>query len=162
MDIPSTPVTLYAGHTPLAVIDQRLFALLDHQDQAEQWVITPVPQHGDDAVIIETHDHAAGMVLPNPQPGTQVTVQPLIAGRSYPPTFPPHEVWIATPLTNDDNLSPEPHTTAFALRPQSADPDQHIGRSPVEEASMLPKPIVLLPGETEPTPFTAIPTPLPE
>lgn len=154
METPSGTITLYAGHTPLGIIDQRLFAILDDHDQAAQWVITPVPQHGPDAVIIETHDHSAGMLLPDEQAGTQVAVRPLIAGRSYPPTYPPNEVWIATPLT--DPNAPEP--TAFSLRPRSASPDHYIGRPPVEETSMLPKRIVLLPEGTQPTPFIATPT----
>jgi len=82
-------VALYAGYAPLGVIDERLFALLVEHGQAARWIVTPVPQHGENAVIIETHDQTAGMLLPDQQPGTQVAVQPLIAGHSYPPTYPP-------------------------------------------------------------------------
>jgi len=151
-------VTLYAGNAPLGVIDERLFALLTDHDQAAQWVITPVPQHGEDAVIIQSHDRSTGMLLPDQQPGTQVAVRPLIAGHSYPPTYPPNEVWTATTLTGQAVPGLAPDTAAFTLRPHSAGPDQYIGRRRVEELSMLPKRIVLLAGGTDPTPFIAVPT----
>lgn len=159
METPNAAVTLYAGHAPLGVIDKRLFALLLDHDRAEQWMITPVPQHGENAVIIQTHDGSAGMLLPDQRPGTQVAVQPLIAGQSYPPTYPPDEVWIATPLAGQDAPGLEPGTAAFTLRPQSAGTNQYIGRPPIEELSMLPKRIILLTEGTEPTPFIAIPNP---
>ena len=150
-------VTLYAGHAPLGVIDQRLFALLTDHEQAAQWVITPVPQHGENAVIIQSPDRSTGILLPDQQLGTQVAVRPLIAGHSYPPIYPPNEVWTATTLTGQ--VAPElaPGTAAFTLHPHSAGPGQYIGRRRVEELSMLPKRIVLLADGTEPTPFIAVP-----
>jgi hypothetical protein len=155
----NAPVTLYVGYAPLGVIDERVFALLADHDQAAQWVITPVRQHGENAVIIQSHDRATGMLMPDQEPGTQVAVRPLIAGHSYPPTYPPNEVWTVTPLTGQAAPGLEPDTAAFTLHPHSAGPDQYIGRRRVEELSMLPKRIVLLADGTEPTPFIAIPDP---
>jgi hypothetical protein len=69
MDTLRGTVTLLAGHAPLGVVDDGLFALLVDHDRAEQWVVTPVPRYGENAVVIETHDRAAGMMLPDQQPG---------------------------------------------------------------------------------------------
>jgi len=157
MDTLRGTVTLLAGQAPLGVVDDRLFALLVDHDRAEQWVVTPVPRYGKNAVIIETHDRSAGMVLPDEQPGTQVAVRPLIVGRSEPPSYPPDEVWIATPLPGDGAPDLMPNAGAFTLRPMSVSANQFIGRQFAEDLSLLPKRIVLRAEGDEPTPFIAIP-----
>jgi hypothetical protein len=155
MGIVSGTFTLYAGQTPLGVLDDKLFAFLVPPIRAHEWTITPVPQHGEDAVIIQTVDLAEGLLLPSDDPGTQVAVRPLIAGRSEPPTYPPDEVWVVTPLADLPDLAPD--AAAFTLRPQSVSDDHFIGRGEIEDLSMRPKPIVLRPPGAEPAPFIAIP-----
>lgn len=152
----SQTVFLYAGETPLGILDNQLVAFLIPPLRAQEWIITPVPQHGDDAVIIETADHTAGLLLLDEKTGTPVAVGPLIAGRSEPPTFPPNEVWIRTPVPESDAPALAANGTAFTLRPQSAS-DQFIGRNTIEDLSMRPKRIVLRPPRAEPTPFVALP-----
>jgi hypothetical protein len=177
MDTLNAPVTLYAGHSPLGVIDERLFALLSDHEQAERWVITPVPQHGENAVIIQTYDGIAGMLLPHQELRTQVAVRPLIAGLSYPPTYPPDEVWIALALTGQDAPGLEPNTTAFTLHPQSAGPTstsaEHASKnspcdpnpsscSPKEQGPRHSSPSPIHNPQIQPTSFpTATPTPDP-
>jgi len=158
MAIPSGTFALYAGEASLGVLDNKLFAFLVPPIRAHEWIITPVPQHGDNAVIIQTEDLAEGLLLPADDPGTQVAVRPLIAGRSEPPVYPPAEVWVVTPMTEPETLNLAPDAAAFTLRPQSISEGQFIGRSQIEDLSMRPKPIVLRPPGAEPTPFIAIPT----
>ena len=157
MGIVSGTFTLYIGQTPLGVLDNKLFAFLVPPIRAHEWTITPVPQHGEDAVIIQTADLAEGLLLPADDPGTQVAVRPLIAGRSEPPTYPPDEVWVVTPLAEGDAPDLAPDAAAFTLRSQSVGDDQFIGRNEIEDLSMRPKPIVLRPPQAEPAPFIAIP-----
>jgi Peptidase inhibitor I66 len=158
MDTLCGTVTLQAGQAPLGVVDDRLFALLVDHDRAEQWVVTPVPRYGENAVVIETHDRSAGMVLPDEQPGTQVAVKPLIVGRSEPPSYPPDEIWIATPLPGAGAPDLTPNAGAFTLRPMSVGANQFIGRQLAEDLSLLPKRIVLRAEGDDPTPFIAIPS----
>jgi Peptidase inhibitor I66 len=157
MGIVSGTFTLYAAQTPLGVLDSKLFAFLVPPIRAHEWTITPVPQHGENAVIIQAVDDADGLLLPADDPGTQVAVRPLIAGRSEPPTYPPDEVWVVTPLAEPDAPDLVPDAVAFTLRPQSVSDDQFIGRNEIEDLSMRPKPIVLRRPHAEPTPFIAIP-----
>jgi hypothetical protein len=157
MGIVSGTFTLYIGQTPLGVLDNKLFAFLVPPIRAHEWTITPIPQHGDDAVIIQTADLAEGLILPADDPGTQVAVRPLIAGRSEPPTYPPYEVWIVTPLADGDTPDLVPDAAAFTLRSQSVGDDQFIGRNEIEDMSMRPKPIVLRRPHAERAPFIAIP-----
>jgi peptidase inhibitor I66 len=157
MGIPSGTFTLYAGQTPLGVLDNKLFAFLVPPIRAHEWTITPVPQHGENTVIIQTTDFTEGLLLPSDEPGTQVAVRPLIAGRSEPPTYPPDEVWVLTPLTEHDSPDLAPDAAAFTLRPQSVSDDHFIGRNEIEDLSMRPKPIVLRPPGAETAPFIAIP-----
>src|SRR5262245_20836443 len=96
--LPKT-VALYIGETRLGVLDNELYAFLIPPIRVDEFIITPVPQHGENAVIIETADRATGLLLPGAETGTHVAVGPLIAGRSEPPHFPPNEVWILTTLT---------------------------------------------------------------
>ena len=160
MDTLSGTCTLYAGQAPLGVVDDRLFAFLGEDERVERWVVTPVPQHGENAVIIETHDRSAGMLLPDERPGTQVAVTPMIVGTSEPPSFPPNEVWIATPLAAEHASGLDPSTAvAFTLRSMSVGADQFIGRQEAEDRSMLPKRIVLLPEGTPTAPVVAVPRP---
>lgn len=157
MGIASGTFTLHAGQTPLGVLDHKLFAFLVPPIVAYKWTITPVPQHGENAVIIQTADLVEGLLMPADDPGTQVAVRLLIAGRSEPPTYPPNEVWVVTPLAEREEPDLAQGAVAFTLRPQSVSDDHFIGRSQVEDASMRPKPIVLRPPRAEPTPFIAIP-----
>lgn len=152
MDQLRGPVTLHAGGAQLGVLDDRLVAFLVPPLRAQEWIITPVPQHGDNAVIVEKADRGAGLVLPDQRPGTQVAVTSLVAGLSYPPHFPPSEVWLVAAFAEESGPNP-----AFTLCSQLAGDAQYIGRHHAEDKSLRPKPIVLLPEGVEPMPFVAIP-----
>lgn len=159
MDQLSGPVTLHVGGAQLGVLDNQLYAFLVPPLRPEKWIITPVPQHGPDAVIIEKADRSAGLVLPEKNPGTQVAVTPLIAGMSEPPHFPPNELWLIAALAEQDTPELAPNAAAFTLCSRIAGSDQYIGRNQIEDRSLRPKPIVLLLEGAEPAPFVAIPTP---
>ncbi|KAJ3555721.1 hypothetical protein NM688_g2415 [Phlebia brevispora] len=75
-----------------------LWAFLDKTEQAQatEWIVTPVPQAGPDAYIILSPDDLVGWAAAkelHPE-HEQIRVQPLISGRSHPPYYPPHEVFI--------------------------------------------------------------------
>ena len=139
----------------MGVLDGQLVAFLVPPIRAEEWIITPVPQHGEDAVIVQRAD-GTGLVLPGADTGTPVAVRPLIAGRSEPPTYPDNEVWIMTPLAAPETTELNPKASVFTLRSRLAGDDQCVGRRQVEDRSLRPKPIVLLAPQAEPTPFVAI------
>jgi hypothetical protein len=154
VDVLSGPVTLHVGGAQLGVLDNQLVAFLVPPIRAEEWIITPVPQHGENAVVVEKADRSAGWVLPDQQAGTPVAVTPLIAGVSEPPHFPPNEVWLIAPLTEESDLAP--NTAAFTLCSQLAGEGQYIGRHQIEDRSLRPKRIMLLPEGMETMPFVAI------
>jgi hypothetical protein len=86
MGIVSGTFTLYIGQTALESWTICLSRFSSRLSEPYEWTITPVPQHGEGAVIIQTADLAEGLLLPADDPGTQVAVRPLIAGRSEPPS----------------------------------------------------------------------------
>jgi hypothetical protein len=86
MGIVSGTFTLYIGQTALESWTICYSRFSSRLSEPYEWTITPVPQHGEGAVIIQTADLAEGLLLPADDPGTQVAVRPLIAGRSEPPS----------------------------------------------------------------------------
>ncbi|KAI0789335.1 hypothetical protein C8Q75DRAFT_806981 [Abortiporus biennis] len=59
----------------------------------QNWKITAQPRHGENVYTIEASDSAEGWVIPEPEELTPVIVRPLIVGASYPPFFPPSELF---------------------------------------------------------------------
>ncbi|KAE9391951.1 hypothetical protein BT96DRAFT_924990 [Gymnopus androsaceus JB14] len=73
--------------------------LITEQASSQAWIITAQPQHGPNQYTIETADRQTGWVV---QPGRRrsesVAVRPLIVQPSFPPRFPPTELWTITPV----------------------------------------------------------------
>ncbi|KAI0793524.1 hypothetical protein C8Q75DRAFT_713078 [Abortiporus biennis] len=81
-----------------AGLDGKLVAILIPDMAPPQiWKITPQPRHGENVYTIEASDSAEGWVVPEPEelltPASTVVVRPLIVGPSYPPFFPPSELF---------------------------------------------------------------------
>ncbi|KAF9524449.1 hypothetical protein CPB83DRAFT_838895 [Crepidotus variabilis] len=76
-----------------AAIDNKLFAILENAPPAENWIINKVPQAGENKYIISKGDGSAGWVN---GVSTQVSVTPLYVSPSFPPYYPPNEVWEIT------------------------------------------------------------------
>ncbi|KIJ56044.1 hypothetical protein M422DRAFT_150632 [Sphaerobolus stellatus SS14] len=77
---------------PSASIDHRVVALLSEGEEAGQWRIKAVPQHGPNRYIITTQDQDDGWVAPN-DPYEQLMCKPLIASLSLPPRYLPNSVF---------------------------------------------------------------------
>ncbi|KAJ3862160.1 MAG: serine protease inhibitor, partial [Lentinula lateritia] len=76
---------------PTTHIEDHVFALLIHQEQATKWTIEAVPRHGKNAYIIKGSD-GKGWVAPE-KVGEQIIYRTLIVGPSEPPTFPLNQVF---------------------------------------------------------------------
>ncbi|KAH7922327.1 hypothetical protein BV22DRAFT_1037609 [Leucogyrophana mollusca] len=81
---------LSIGGAPTGVINNALYAFLLGEPY-EEWIITYRPNHR--AYTIEKEDMRAGWVMPSEDDYTQIAVRPLIVGPSFPPFFPPTELW---------------------------------------------------------------------
>ncbi|KAJ2911657.1 hypothetical protein MD484_g8756, partial [Candolleomyces efflorescens] len=69
------------------------------------WKVEHVPQHGDDAYIVTNLKFGGpslGWVVTEPAPYAQVAVRPLISTPSFPPRFPPNEVFDFIRADDDD------------------------------------------------------------
>ncbi|MGA5822359.1 I66 family serine proteinase inhibitor [Kitasatospora sp. NPDC094028] len=123
---------LYIGGAPLSVVDDKLVALLGEHDQQLTviWKIEPDERTGRNAVVISTENGAAGWVVPKPGGRQQIEIRPLAVFDTFPPTYPPNEVFLLKPLyEGPDN--------AFTVH--SAADDGLVGRSLIEDKSLLPK-----------------------
>ncbi|THU89591.1 hypothetical protein K435DRAFT_677610, partial [Dendrothele bispora CBS 962.96] len=83
---------------PTANIDNLVFALLINEDEAEEWRIEAVPQHGENRYIITTQDQQNGWVAPDTLE-EQINCKPLVVMQSLPPQYPPTEVFEIIPAT---------------------------------------------------------------
>ncbi|KAJ3756393.1 serine protease inhibitor [Lentinula raphanica] len=81
---------------PTTHIDDHVFAILIHQEDATKWNIEAVPQHGEGKFIITTGD-GKGWIAPG-NANEQIIYRTLKVGRSEPPTYPLNEIFQITRL----------------------------------------------------------------
>ncbi|CAM5424690.1 MULTISPECIES: I66 family serine proteinase inhibitor [Streptomyces] len=133
-DLPMSPLALWLRGAPAFVRDGRLFTDLTGDRDPERWVLTAQPQHGPDMFTIERSDRSGvGLVVPEDE-GEPVAVRPLLVMPSYPPHYPPNELFRITPA--------DPARRAYLVTSAlSDDAPRHLARSRVEDLSLRPKPV---------------------
>ncbi|KAH8092541.1 hypothetical protein BXZ70DRAFT_1067063 [Cristinia sonorae] len=91
---------LRIGGAPTAKVDDRLFAILiDGEPNPEVWKVTHPERNASNEFIVETNNSEAGWVIQdNSEDNDQILVKPLIVGKSFPPFYPPTEVFKFTPV----------------------------------------------------------------
>lgn len=139
-ELPMSPLTLWLRGAPAFVRDGLLFTDLIGDQRPEQWVLTAQPQHGRDTFTIELASRTgAGLVVPEDE-GEPVGVRPLIVMPTYPPRFPPNELFRITPV--------DPARRAYLVTSALTDgPPRHLARARVEDMSLRPKPVFARGGE---------------
>ncbi|CAL1706523.1 unnamed protein product [Somion occarium] len=90
---------LKAFGSPTAAIDKKLFAILNDLYPAQEWVVTRIPQAGEDAYTVRKPDSPEGWFTA--ETDEQIKVQHLIVGPSEPPFHPPGNVFIFKLLLED-------------------------------------------------------------
>jgi len=122
---------LSANGAPTVAISGKVYAALLPDPPAENWVITPVSASGEDVVMIQTGDLSKAWTVPSNDDSTQITVEPLISGAPA-----PNQLFRI--------VLPEPDLQN-RIQILTKISDQGIGRSRVEDFSLLPKRVVVLP-----------------
>ena len=125
-------VVISAKGAPLADINQHVFAILLPTPPPTEFTVTPVSGG------VELTDRATGGVVyaPGTEPLTQLAVAP--AGHTT-----ANSVWILRDA-DGNTLHSVPASGMYTL--ELAGTDQFIGRASVEDHSLLPKKVVLLPA----------------
>ncbi|CAL1706507.1 unnamed protein product [Somion occarium] len=90
---------LKAFGSPTAAIDEKLFAILNDLYPAQEWVVTRIPQAGEDAYTVLKSDSGEGWFTA--ETDKQIHVQRLIVGLSEPPFHPPGNIFIFKCLLED-------------------------------------------------------------
>jgi len=97
--------TVRALGAPTGAIDGQLFAVLLDFPPAEDWIITPQPQHGENTYTIEKNDRSGGWVVDDEEVfgnARAIKVKPLIATKSLPPQYPNTELFTFVRVDRDD------------------------------------------------------------
>ena len=125
-------VVISAAGAPLADINQDVFAILLPTPPPTEFAITPVSGG------VELTDRATGGVVY--APGTGPLTQLAVAAAGHTPA---NSAWILRDA-NGNTLDSVPASGMYTL--ELAGTDQYVGRAPVEDRSLLPKKVVLLPA----------------
>ena len=122
---------LRASGAPTVAIKDKVYAELLNEESAQKWVITPVSASGEDVVTIQTDDRSKAWTVPSDNPdGTQITLEPLSSGSPA-----PNQIFrIVFP-------EPDSQDRIYLLTNSSK---QYVGRSFIEDRSLLPKRIVVI------------------
>lgn len=83
--------------SPVGENDGLLFAFLIGEEQGREWKIEACPQMGENCFVIMRPDEPVGWCVPElEEDRVQIAVRPLISTRSFPPKYPPNEVFVIT------------------------------------------------------------------
>ena len=133
-----TVVRIRVNGAPMGVRDNKVWAFLLDEGQETAWVITSV---GDSVQLAE---RASGKVLamPSTEPFAQAELAAKDAANSR---------WTLRRLDDEGYTSVQTITESGYYSLVLAGAKQSLGRNPVEDRSLLPKKVVLLPDEVEPS-----------
>ncbi|KIK02598.1 hypothetical protein K443DRAFT_96532 [Laccaria amethystina LaAM-08-1] len=93
---------LKANGAPAFSEDGLVFvSLLEDSNINVKWRITAVPHVGHNVYLPRTHMEVGYRVLATAKSYTQVAFRPLIVGPSFPPFYPPTQLWIISPFDNN-------------------------------------------------------------
>lgn len=130
----SGTVTLRIGGGSVVVLDDGLVWAALIEAEPDRWVVVPVAEG-----VQFKHEQTGNLLaLPDLEPYIQVQ-----ADSSAPDTS--SSCWVATPVTDEDMVPPDLSGQGGVFTLQPAGTDQYIGRNPVEDRSLLPKRVLLLP-----------------
>ncbi|KDR67304.1 hypothetical protein GALMADRAFT_283623 [Galerina marginata CBS 339.88] len=89
---------LKIGGRPTANIDELLFAVLLDEPEPTKWKVNPQFHQGENTYTITPvgSDNDGWQVPADAEVGTQIAIQPLKFGRSFPPTYTPEELFVIT------------------------------------------------------------------
>ncbi|KAF8826019.1 serine protease inhibitor [Lentinula edodes] len=88
----SNEYIIKSNGSPTAHIEDNVFAILMDVGEITNWIVEPVPQHSENSYIITTPDRTSGWVAPT-EIDEQIACKPLIVMRTFPPRYPPNEVF---------------------------------------------------------------------
>ncbi|KAF8657092.1 hypothetical protein AX16_002279 [Volvariella volvacea WC 439] len=91
---------LRALGAPTGKYKDSVYAFLIQEEDAEKWRVEPVEHLGPNKYIITTNDGSGGWVAPE-ETENSIAVRPLIVGPSFPPFYPPNEVFEFIRLDRD-------------------------------------------------------------
>ncbi|WP_448268506.1 I66 family serine proteinase inhibitor [Nostoc sp. DSM 114159] len=138
MSISNGNYILNTGGANTSAIESKVYAVLLEEPPVEKWLITSIPASGDDVVIIQTNDGSKAWAAPS-QVEAQVTVEPL-----NPNSPAPNQLFRIVPEDPDEEGQ-------YFIQSKSS--DNIIGRYPIEDRSLMPKRIVLIPQGLQTSPW---------
>ncbi|KAH8092542.1 hypothetical protein BXZ70DRAFT_459676 [Cristinia sonorae] len=93
---------LRARGAPTAAVDGDVYAILLDVPLPEFWKISSPERNPNDEYIIETNNRTRGWAVPGDEDFIKIAVRPLIVGPSFPPFYPPNQVFKFIPVERDD------------------------------------------------------------